>query len=330
MKAVQLEGNEKVTIVDVPDPVPGPGEVLIAMRASGLCGSEMHSYRESGAAGGTCGHEGAGEVIALGDGVTRLAAGDRVGVSVVCGCGECAYCERGQYTWCRTQSFYGGMHAERLVAAERTCHKLPDDLDWGAGVLLTGDGLGVPYHTSTKLPAAGSDTVAIFGVGPIGLGNALLQSYLGRTVIAVDIAAPRLKIACDLGAAHTVNAGECDAVEKIKELTGGKGADICIEAAGRPQTARQCFAAVTTGGTVIFNGEQGPLELSPSDDFIRRDITAIGAWFYHFSEYAAMLALEQEGLDVGRMISHRFPFQKAEEAYREFAAGKTAKVMLEY
>src|SRR5690606_3873823 len=112
------------------------------------------------------------------------------------------------------------------------------------------------------------------------------------------------------------------------ELTGGNGADVCIEAAGRPQTLKQCFAAVRTGGQVLINGEQPGVELSPSRDFIRRDITATGSWFYHFSEFPEMLGLYRQGLDVAKLITHRFQLSQADEAFRAFDAGLTGKVLL--
>ena len=113
-------------------------------------------------------------------------------------------------------------------------------------------------------------------------------------------------------------------------LTGGAGADACIEAAGRPETALACFAAVRTAGTVVFNGEQGALPLSPSDHFIRRDITAIGSWFYHFSEFGQMLALYRNGLRVRDLISHRYPITEAAAAFEKFSSGQSGKVILGY
>ena len=212
---------------------------------------------------GNAGHEAVGTVAALGEGVTGLRLGQRVGASAIAGCGHCAYCDEGQYTWCPNRTFYGSMHAERFLASANACYPLPDDVSWEAGVLLTGDGLGVPYHTARKL-APETETVAVFGVGPIGLGNVLMQSHLGRRVIAVDLAAERLEMARRLGASEVVDGAAGDAAEQVRALTGGVGADVCIEAAGRPETALACFAAVRTAGMVVFNGEQGEVPLSPS------------------------------------------------------------------
>src|SRR5690606_3034026 len=163
-----------------------------------------------------------------------------VGVSAVVGCGDCAHCAEGKYTWCRNYSAHANMHAEMIAVPARGCHPLPDDVPWDVGVLISGDGLGVPFHTAAKIQTAGARNVAVFGAGPIGLGNALMQSHLGREVIAVDISQRRLVLAREMGAAHVINAAETDPVARILELTGGNGADVCIEAAGRPQTLKQC------------------------------------------------------------------------------------------
>ncbi len=330
MRTVRLAGKSVVQVVEAPDPLPGSGEVVIETAVSAICGSELHGYRGGGQQQGNSGHEAVGTVVKVGEGVSRLKIGQRVGVSAIAGCGHCAYCAKGQYTWCPSFRFYGSMHAERFLAAADACHLLPDDVPWDAGVLITGDGLGVPFHTSTKMAAPEIGTVAVFGVGPIGLGNVLVQAHLGRRVIAVDLSTTRLAMAKKLGADAVVDGKDGDPAAQVRALTGGTGADVCIEAAGRPETAMSCFAAVRTAGTVIFNGEQGAFPISPSDQFIRRDITAIGAWFYHFSEFGRMLQLYRNGLRVLDLISHRYPFQEAAAAFEKFSSGQSAKVILTY
>ncbi len=331
MWTVCLKGNGIVERKDAEPPRAGPGEVVVQTYVSALCGSELAAYRGAGHPNGNPGHEAAGVVVELGPGVTGLRLGQRVGASAISGCGTCEYCARGQYTWCHAWRFYGNMHAERFVVAANACHVLPDDVSWEAGVLISGDGFGVPYHTSTKLHRQHIEWVAVFGLGPIGLGSVLLQAFLGRRVIAVDVSPERLALARERGAEATLNPREmADVVEAVRELTSGRGADVCIEAAGRPETARQCFAAVRTAGMVVFNGEQPRVELSPSDDFIRRDITAIGAWYYHYSEFPAMLALVRQGLPVHTLVTHRFPLCQAEQAYASMARAVTGKVLLEY
>jgi threonine dehydrogenase-like Zn-dependent dehydrogenase len=328
MKSVKFDGKSVVRVVDVAEPEPGSDEVVVATAVSAICGSEMHAYRGDGQASGNGGHEGAGVVERVGQNVTEIKVGQRVGVSAISGCGHCSFCARGQYTWCSNYKFYGSMHAEKFVVAGRACHLLPDEVPWEVGVLISGDGLGVPYHSSTRNPQSGVDSVAVFGLGPVGLGNVLLQTYLGRRVAGVDVSDYRRNYALKLGARWAIHGGTQVTTAQLLELTAGQGFDIAIEAAGRPETAKQCFAVARKGGIVVFNGEQGALPLSPSDDFIRRDITAMGSWFYHFREFGDMLRLYRNGLRVNDLVSHTYALADAPAAFAEFAAGRTAKVLL--
>jgi propanol-preferring alcohol dehydrogenase len=329
MKIAKLAGNSQVVIEEAPVPTAEPGFVVIKTVVSAVCGSEMHGYRGGGQVSGNSGHEGAGIISAVGEGVEYVHVGDRVAASAVVGCGDCDYCRKGQYTWCPRFKGFGSFHAEYFTVPAMACNKLPDDLPWNVGVLVGGDGFGVPYHTSKKFAADDPKTVAIFGLGPIGLGSVILQSYLGRKVIGIDRVTPRLELAKLMGASTTILAdGETDVPKAIREITGG-GADVCIEAAGSPITAKQCFAAVRTAGRVIFNGEQSKVELSPSDDFIRRDITATGSWFFHFSEFPEMVALWRKGLPVEKLITHTFPFEKIDEAYK-MMEGESGKVIVKW
>ena len=330
MQSLKYDGQSQINIIEVPDPEPAVGEVLINTIYSAICGSELHTYKGKGSPQGNSGHEAVGVVAKIGEGVSNLVVGQRVGVSCVAGCGHCQHCLKGQYTWCKNYKFYGSMHAEKFIASANACHALSDDVSWEAAVLLTGDGLGVPYHTSRKISSPDIHTVAILGVGPIGLGNTLIQSHLRRSVIAADLSVKRINIAKSIGADSVINAAKQDTVEKILEFTNGIGADVCIEAAGEPETALQCFSAVRTGGTVVFNGEQKALPFSPSDHFIRRDITAVGSWFYHFSEYAEMLSMYQNGLKLENLITDIFPFADAQDAYNKFTAREAGKVLLDY
>ncbi len=331
MKIAHHLGNSEVVVESVPTPKPKRGEVLVQTVVSALCGSEMGSYRKNGVEGGNMGHEAAGIVAQLGEGVEDLSLGQRVGVSAIAGCGDCDFCRAGQFTWCNNFRFFGQMHAEYFIVPALACHRLPDDVPWDVGVLITGDGLGVPFHTSRKIAGDENRIIAVFGLGPVGLGNVMMQSFLGRTVIGIDRAPQRLELAKQLGAAAVIAADEgVDIPAVIRDLTDGKGADVCIEAAGSPITAKLCFSSARKGGTVVFNGEQGPLELSPSEDFIRRDITAIGSWFYHFGEYPAMLALYRNGLPIGDLVTHHFGLDEVAAAYQAMAEARTGKVLLQY
>lgn len=333
MRSLQVLGGGVVALGEEAIVAPRSGEVLVRTVTSAICGSEMRSYRGAGhPASGNNGHEAAGEVVEVGPGVEALRVGDRVGLSAIVGCGTCPECSAGRYTWCSGYEFVSGMHAEYVRIAARGCHRLPDDIDWATGVLISGDGLGVPYHSLTKLPGPDPESVVVMGLGPVGLGSVLLHAHLGHRVIGVDLAPRRRELARELGAdavvAATSDVGETASL--VRETVGSGGPDLCIEAAGTEPTLRVCLRVVRNGGTVILNGEQGGVTLSPSDEFIRRDITVSGAWFYHFSEFASMLALVRDGLEVSRLVTHRFPLEDAAAAYAAMADGITGKVLLTY
>lgn len=328
MLGVQLLGNEKVAVKEYPEPTLDGNKVLIQIKASGICGSEMHGYRSPNPQPFNGGHEVAGVVIDAGTS-TKLEVGDRVGVHAVWGCGDCRWCGMGQYTYCDNKMDRPGAHAERIAAPEHTCLKLPENVPFDVGVLLTGDGMGVPYRVSRRLSTKGGDFVCILGVGPVGLGNAIVQSFLGAEVIAIDINDYRLSLAESAGVSHTINTQKVDPLEAVAELTHGMLADKCIEAAGRPETLKLAFELVGKAGTVMCAGEQGDLPISPSGDLIRKDITLMGSWFYHYAEYPAMLDLYRRGLPIGRMITDHFPLVEASTAFSKFANGQAGKVMLE-
>lgn len=331
MRMVRQPGDSRIEIVDAADPQPGPGQVLIRTAVSAICGSELKAYRTTGAGPGNGGHEAAGIVVGLGEGVTGLALGDRVGVSAISGCGVCGQCLAGRFTWCPDRAYTPDMHAELFVTPALGCHVLPGDVGWDDAVLITGDGLGVPFHTSQRLSRYDIATVAVFGLGPVGLGAVLLQAALGRRVVGVDLSRDRLRLAEGIGAAATIEVtADLDVPQAVRAAFGGDGPDLCVEAAGSPVTAQACFDSVRTGGVVAFNGEQGPVSLSPSEDFIRRDITALGSWFYHFSEYPAMLALLRDGLAVSSLITHHYDVENAAAAFETMAGSTSGKVLLTY
>jgi len=334
VKVLWQISREQVEIREMPTPSPGPGEVLVRIAASTLCGSELGAYR-SERAGVNGGHEAAGMVVEAGPGCSRLRPGDRVGISAVQGCGACEQCRQGRYTYCGRYTVVSGMHAEYVVSRELGCHPLPADVSWADGVLLTGDGLGTPYHVSRRLGArtGPGSVVAVFGVGPVGLGNVLVQAHLGARVVAVDVSEYRLDLARRLGASAAVLAppdpdGRPAALAALVRDTCGGAPDVCLECAGRQPTLFAALAAVRIEGTVVCVGEQGPAPISPSDHLIRRDITLMGSWFYHFSEYGEMLELYRRGLPVADLVTHAFALADGAQAFRAFAAGQTGKTVL--
>jgi L-iditol 2-dehydrogenase len=328
MRVVQTLGGERIAVGDAPEPTPPDGGVVVRIRASGLCGSEMHRYRdpEMVASPPNGGHEPAGEVV---DATRshRWRVGDRVGIHAVWGCGRCDWCAQGIYTFCDHNSVGVGAHAELFAAPDHVLVPLPEDVDYAVGMLLAGDGLGVPYHTSQRLKTRGGDVVAVVGCGPVGLGNILVQTFLGVRVVGFDLAPRRLEWARELGAEVTVDVRE-EPVEALREFTAGRMADAVIEASGQPEGFALALRLVGKGGTIACCGENRDVALHVGRDLIRRDITLFGGWFYHYRDYPRMLELRRRGLPVEQLISHQFPLERAAEAFAQFAAGQTAKVVL--
>lgn len=324
MRTARMLGHEQVDVIEVPDPTPAEGQVLVKIETSLLCGSEMHGYRGDKAAATNGGHEPAGTIVDASRS-RRWREGQRVGIHAVWGCGECDWCARGIYTWCPNRSGCPGAHAELMAAPDHVLAPLPDDVSFEVGALLAGDGLGVPYHSSQRLPTRGGDTVAVIGCGPIGLGNVLLHSFRGARVIAIDRVPDRLAMAADCGATETIDGSQAEPLEVIRELTSGRLAEGVVEATGRPEGFALALKLVGNGGTVACCGENREVTLNVGSDLIRRDITVFGSWFFHFREFPEMLDLYRRGLAVDKLVTHRYPLADIGAAFADFAAGKVGK-----
>lgn len=327
MRAVHILGAQQVELIEVPDPVPGDGEALVAIQTSLVCGSEMHGWRGDRPLATNGGHEPAGVVVDASRS-RRWRDGDRVGIHAVWGCGECEWCQRGIYTFCDRKRGCPGAHAELMAVPDHVLLPLPEDVSFDVGALLAGDGLGVPFHTAQRLHARGGDTVVVIGCGPIGLGNVLLQSFRGARVMALDLVPARLAMARDAGAAETIKSDEIDPLTAVLELTGGRLAEVVIEATGRPEGLALALRLVGKAGTVACCGENREVTINVGNDLIRRDITMFGSWFFHFREYPDMLELYRRGLALEKLVTHVFPLAEAATAFSEFAAGRVGKPAL--
>lgn len=326
MRSLQFLGDSRVVVVDIPQPKPGPGQMLLKVNVSALCGSEMHSFYSPGEkpAGG---HEFAGTVEDP-NGNAGFAKGDRVAVHVVTGCGVCRHCRAGNEIFCATLAFPPNSHSEYSTPWAHHCLKLPDDIDWDTGVLIGGDAMGVAYHLSRRVGVNAHDTVAVFGLGPIGLGIVSLWSFLGARVIGVDFSAWRREFAeKKLGCWKTVDASKKGVVEKLRKLTGGDGPDICLEATGKPDPVTRCFEAVRKGGKIGIVGEQGQASFNPSDGLIHKEVNVYGAWYFRLQEFPGMVELCRRGLKPKQVITHRLPLEEAQKGYDLMAAQQCGKVV---
>lgn len=327
MRGVVFAGNSKVEVRDFPDPEPGPGEVAIKVAVSAICGSELHSYHSpDGSQGSIPGHEMVGLVVAANE-TKHTKVGDRVALQIITGCGKCYWCLRGDPKHCRSIGYQLGGHAEMLAAPEMCCLPLPDDVTWERGVLLGGDTIGTTYRALSRLGVTAGDTVAVLGCGPIGLGMLVLLRLFGARAIASDLSAYRRQLAKKLGAWEVVDPKTEDVVQKIMELTGG-GADIALDCSPAPATLVAALECVRPFGKVGLVGEKGDSVIHPSNHFLRKEITAVGSWYYNPADYHEIIALYRRGLRVDDLITHRFPLEQADQAFATFASGESGKVLI--
>jgi propanol-preferring alcohol dehydrogenase len=286
-------------------------------------------YRRPEPARYTPGHEPAGE-IADSWPDSRWKPGDRVALYGIFGCGSCDHCRAG-YPHCCSQSrtigfSRDGADAQYVLVPEHACLPLPDDLSFDVGALL-GDGLGVPYHALGRAHLCGADTLAVFGLGPIGLGVVLVGRYLGARVIGIDLNPHRLSLARELGAEATLNSRELDVVPALRDLTEGRGPGVVAECAGSAATLGLALEAVAKRGRVVLIGENREASISPSAHFLRKELVMTGSTYFPLGKYEEVLRLARR-VAPERLISHRFPLAQAREAFELFDRGETAKVAL--
>jgi threonine dehydrogenase-like Zn-dependent dehydrogenase len=342
MAGVTLPGDSSVRHVRVPVGEPGPGQVLLAMKASSICGSDIRAiYREHlghGAEayrGVVAGHEPSGEVVAVGPDCRRLTVGDRVAVYHIAGCGVCDECRHGYLIGCTSphRAAYGwqrdGGHAEYLLADEVTCIPLPGELSYLDGALVS-CGFGTAYEALLRLDVSGLDRLLVTGLGPVGLAAAMLGRAMGAgPVIGTDISPERLRIAQELGLVdHAVPAGD-GAREQIADLTGGAGCEATVDCSGNAEARLLALRSTRTWGRCAFVGEGGQLTLDVSQELIHRQITLYGSWvtsLRHMSDLLERLVRWQ--VRPERTVTHRFPLAEAAEAYKLADAGNAGKVSI--
>lgn len=326
MRRVVFTGNSTIDIDDVPTPEPGPGEVLVKVGASAICGSEMKRYRGPEAMSGNPGHEIVGEVVET-RASTAPHVGDRVALNIITGCGACAACLGGDRRFCADQGYIFNSHADYVVAPAQNCMPLPDDLPFDEGVLIGGDTLGVAFHALTKVGLRPRDQVAVVGCGPVGLGFVRLLNFYGVHTIAVEVSPYRRELARQLGADTVVDPTTQNGVSAVRDATGGRGVDIGIDASGSDAGVNLALDLTRDEGTFIFAGAGHQATINPWRQFLEKELTAYGVWYFVDRDYHGLLNLYRQGLSVSELITHRFPLHDAAAAYALFASGETGKVL---
>ena len=335
MRGVVFTGNRHLEIRSFPDPRPGPGEAVVQIRASGLCGTDLHAYRGPNALQTISGHEPCGVIAELGAGsLAGLQRGDRVMVHHYAGCGLCEICALGFEQACPNgRVTYGGgtahgANADAMLVPARTLVPLPDELTFEEGAAIA-CGTGTAWCGLKKLQVAGGDTVAIFGQGPVGLSGTVSAVAMGARVIAVDVIPERLALARELGADAAVDAGAGDAVAAIRELTGGRGASASLETSGNAAARSQCLEVLGQFGRCCYVGIGGPAPIDFNRDVIFKMATVYGSWTFSKAELIAIARfMVDKKVPLQKLITHRFPLDEATEAFRTFDGGATGKCMI--
>jgi threonine dehydrogenase-like Zn-dependent dehydrogenase len=341
VKGLVFEGGRRVSLVDVPDPTPATGQVVVRITASGMCGSDLHYYRATEALeadGALCvgGHEPAGVIEALGPGVdpTHLKPGDRVMIHHYAGCGVCASCRSGWTQMCtsRPATVYGknahGAHAPYMLVAAGSVLPLPDSLSFVAGAAI-GCGTGTAWGALERLGEIGGRDLVVLGQGPVGLSVTMLATARGARVIAVDPAPDRLKQAEKFGAADLVDPDGVDVAAAVRELTAGAGAHAAVETSGASAAADAGLSALAPWGRFCAVGLGGTVSLDVRR-MLSRQLTVMTSWSMSSVQQQACAAfIARHDLPVDDLFTHRWRLDQAEEAYEDFdrqSAGKAAFV----
>lgn len=321
MRALVLTATKRFEIQDLPRPTPGPDEVLVAVAACGICGSDVHGM--DGSTGRrrppiVMGHEAAGVIAEVGAGVTAWSAGDRVTFDSTIYCGQCEHCRRGEVNLCHHRRVLGvscedyrqpGAFAEFVLVPQRILYRLPENLSFEEAALI--EPFTIAFHAVRRRPVQLNDTALIIGCGMIGL--ALLQTArlagFGR-IAMVDTAADRLQQARHLGADATVNSSAGNTLETLLAATGGRGFDQVFEAVGVAPTVELAVRAARKGGSVTLVGNVTPSVPLPLQLAVTRELTLAGTCA-SAGEYPACLEMMARGkISAKPLLSAVAPLQE--------------------
>merc|ERR1712048_1307891 len=322
----------------------GHGEVLLRTKASTICGSDIraiyHQHLGKGAegyCGVVAGHEPCGQIIQCGPGMRRFGVGDRVIVYHISGCGVCNDCRRGFQISCTSEKYrraYGwqrdGGMAEYVLADEKDLVHLPAQLTFADGAQVA-CGFGTAYEGLSKIEIGGDHAVLVIGLGPVGLASLMLAKAMGAsTLIGVDVSEFRANLCRTKELAdHVIVGGGEEALKKILEITNGKGCERVLDASGNDKGRLLGIQATRQWGRMVLVGEGGSMAMMPSRDMIHDQKTLYGSWvtsIWRMEELVERLARWK--IHPADLITHRFPLEKADDAYRLMASGNCGKVAI--
>lgn len=330
MKTSRLHGPRDMRLEDVPEPIINQDEVLIRVRAMGVCGSDLHMYTGERPLPypRILGHEFAGDIAQVGSKVTNLKVGQRVTAEPNFWCGKCVFCQAGRQNLCVNRVGLAvnvdGCQAEYVKVPAQFVWSLPDQMTYTQGAMV--EPLMVSLHAIKRSRAQVGETVTILGCGTIGLMALLCARVAGCRVLAVDVIPEKLDLARRLGADEVINGCETNPVEAVKGATNGLGSDVVIEAAGIPATVEQSLAMVRQAGRIVLIGlSTKPAQLLPMA-VARREVEIFGSFIYHAGEFASAIHLISTGqVDVLPLVGLTSDLAGAQAAYEELLSGKAVK-----
>ncbi|MDO7905317.1 NAD(P)-dependent alcohol dehydrogenase [Paenibacillus sp. JX-17] len=341
MKAAVMPKPGSIEIKEVPLPALQDHEVLVQVMAVGVCGSDLHYY-EHGRIGRfvveqpiILGHECAGIIAAVGGKVTRAAVGDRVAVEPGVTCGLCPDCKAGRYNLCPDVQFLAtppvdGAFVQYLAIREDMVFQIPDHLSFEEAALVEPFSVGIHAAVRSRLQAG--ETVAIMGMGPVGLmAAAAAKSYGAADIIVTDLEEVRLQAALKLGAAHAINVREQDAAAVIRELTGGIGVDVAWETAGSPRALQSALQSLRRGGRLAIVGLPAQDDIPLNVPLIADSELDIYGIFRYANTYRKGIRFLESGLvDASVLVTDRYPLDQTQEALERAIHNKNAslKVMV--
>lgn len=356
MRGVVFRGHRKLELMSFDDPVPGDAEVVLEMKASGFCGSDLHHYRgERGASvrgksaeflaehGLTfdtpiiAGHEPCGVIAELGKNVDQRSfrKGDRVMVYHYDGCHYCDQCRSGWVQMCEQGStVFGhtahGGHAPYMKVPAGALIHLPDEISFSSGAAIS-CGTGTAFAAFERLELSGRDTLAVFGLGPVGQSAIQLASAMGVRSFAVDVSDDRVKQAKELGATEAVNSSKANPVEAIMAWTDGRGATVAIDCAGIAAARQAAVRCTSNWGRIAFVGVGGDVTLDAWADLMVRQRTVLGHWtFSNVGMTRCVRFVADHGIDIDKQFSDRWKLEDADIAYQKFDEQTAGKAVFEF
>jgi (R,R)-butanediol dehydrogenase / meso-butanediol dehydrogenase / diacetyl reductase len=356
MRGVVFTGHRQLELRSFDDPVPGDDDVVLEMKASGFCGSDLHHYRgERGASlmGKSAkflaehglnledpiiaGHEPCGVIAEVGKNVDprSFRKGDRVMVYHYDGCRYCDSCRSGWVQMCdRGSTVYGqtahGGHANYMRVPARSLIQLPAEISSSAGAAIS-CGTGTAFAALERLELSARDTLAVFGLGPVGQSAIQLAHAMGVRSFAVDVSDERVATARQFGATEAINSGQGDAVEAIMQWTRGKGATVAIDCSGVAVARQAAVRCTSNWGRIAFVGVGGGVTLDAWSDLMVKQRTIVGHWTFSDVGMARCVRfVADHGVDIDKQFSDRWQLEDAETAYQKFDGQTAGKAYFEF